>query len=339
VKNKSIYILLLITFIGAMLRFWDLGSNPLWIDESLFAWWQKYSMFLQEFPPIIIANVFQFESEFWLRFMFALAGTLTIPAIYLVVKNHKLEVSIIVAIFPLFVFWSRMARPYAFAGLFLVLGWRWWYFSIISILTTPFSLLGVKVWKQNKWVVLSLLALTLFMYFIRPDSGAEKTVFEYRTRLLYLPALALLLYITEYNWNYKIFKRFDLRLALFTIIIIVSLTFIPANKYQQWYSAETGYSDWRGHPAYMFSTNAHLNAWYSGGYCLELKEKFMPLLKNKFNNGETITLGLDYYALRDNYYQEVIPKDIIKHFKNELLGGKVIGVAINKKGWKRIYAN
>ena len=284
----------------------------------------------------MIASLFQFQSEFWLRFMFALAGTLTIPAVYLVVRKHKLESALIVAIFPLFVFWSRMARPYAFAGLFLVLGWRWWYFSFISILTTPFSVFGIRFWKQKKWIVISLFVLVAVIYLFRPDAGTDKPLFEYRTRLFYLPLLALLLYITEYDWSYKIFKRFDLRPALFAAVIIVSLMFMPANKYQQWYSAETGYSDWRGHPAYMFSTNAHVNAWYSGGHCFELKEKFMPLLVKKYNSGETITLGLDYYALRENYYREVIPNNITAAYKKELSEGKVIGIALNKNGWWRI---
>lgn len=328
--TKDNIILISITFIGAVLRFWDLGVNPLWVDESLFAYWSTESMFVQEYPAIILANLFGFQSEFWLRFMFALAGTLTIPAIYLVVKNHKLEAAIIVAIFPLFIFWSRMARPYAFAGLFLVLGWRWWYFSFVSILTTPFAFLGVKIWKQKYWIIGILLITALIVYFNRPDAGAGKNIFIYRTRLLYLPLLVLLLYITERNWNFRIIKGLNFKLVLFIGIILTSLAFLPAHKYNQWYSHEVRFSDWRNAGYFEFATNAHVSHWYGGSPCYEFLPRHIPLFNKMIEKGYTVRLGLDLYALEEDYSKS-LPKEILDKYRDYLLAGNILRLAINKK--------
>lgn len=327
---------MLFTVLGGALRFIDLGSNPIWIDESLFANWSHSAEFVQEYPTLIIANLFGFQSEFWLRFMFALAGTLTIPAVYFVVKKHKIEASIIVAIFPLFIFWSRMARPYAFAGLFLVLGWRWWYFSIISILTTPFGFLGVRFWKQKTIIILLLTAIALIVYLERPDAGADKPVLIYRTRLLYLPLLTLLLYVTEYEWKWFLIP---MKKVAFYVIIFFSLWFFPSHQYRQWYSYEVGYSDWRGKPAYQFSTNAHVNHWYAlgitnkPGTCFEIVPRWMPLLVKEINEGKSITLGLDYYAL-ESPAKELLPENLTQKYKARLLKGEVIGLILNKNGYR-----
>ena len=149
-------LLILITAIGAFLRFYDLGAQGLWVDESLFAFWVREGNYIQETVPIFIGHIFGFRSEFWLRSISAFFGTLTIPAIYIVVKERKLSAALIVAIFPLFVFWSRMARPYALAGFFVVLGWRFWWAYIPALLTTPISLVGIRLvnWKFTKRTLL-----------------------------------------------------------------------------------------------------------------------------------------------------------------------------------------
>jgi len=77
----------------------------------------------QEHLPVMIARLFHLQSEFWIRFPFALAGSLTILAVYHSVQDKRFAIlaAMIVAVCPLFVFWSRMGRPYAMAGLFVAL--------------------------------------------------------------------------------------------------------------------------------------------------------------------------------------------------------------------------
>lgn len=196
--KKEYLILLTITAIGGLLRFWDLGGNALWIDEAFFGFLIKSDNVMQEFVPVYIAKLFGFKSEFLLRFQSALFGTLTIPAMYLVVKKYKLHAAFLVAVFPLFVFWSRMARPYAVAGLFLVLSWRWWWIIILALLTTPIAIVGII---RHKWFIIAgVTALALIFYFIRPDSGRDWwhiEIFINSSRWWYLPILTIFLLVFD----------------------------------------------------------------------------------------------------------------------------------------------
>ena len=188
------------------LRFYDLGAKGLWIDEALFAFMIKEGNYIQETVPVFIGHILGLHSEFWLRSISAFFGTLTIPAIYIVVKERKLSAALIVAIFPLFVFWSRMARPYALAGFFVVLGWRYWWFYILALLTTPISIFGIRLvnWKLSKKtkIIISLVMLILvaIIYLIRPDAGRHWTIYQIfqSSRWYYVPCLAALLYI--FDW-------------------------------------------------------------------------------------------------------------------------------------------
>src|SRR5271169_278831 len=146
--KREIILLSVITLVAGYLRFHGLGADPLWVDEVGFGYLVQNGG-NQEFIPKWFGQLFRLHSEFGLRFLPALCGTLTVPAIYFVVDKYKLESALFVAVFPLFVFWSRMARPYAVAGLFLVLSWRYWWMMIPAIMTTPIALVGVNIFKLN----------------------------------------------------------------------------------------------------------------------------------------------------------------------------------------------
>jgi uncharacterized membrane protein YjjP (DUF1212 family) len=198
--------ILLITLIGAYLRFNGLGDKPLFVDEALFGLWVRGEISSQELFPVLLLKPFNPSNEFSLRLIFALAGTLTIPALYMVIKRDvwiKSGVALFVAVFPLFVFWSRMARPYALAGLFLVLGWKWYAFYIPALLTTPISLIGIKLFNQ-KWYVLAGAFISAIIFFlIRQDTGENgEDFFKYAftaSRFYYLPALTIILYVCNYK--------------------------------------------------------------------------------------------------------------------------------------------
>lgn len=161
--RKEYVYLLIVTLVGGLIRFWSLGVNPIWIDEGIFAHYCRDCMYLQEYTTVwLVRTLGLYGNEFNLRFIFALAGTLTIPAVYFVTKYNKLQLSLLAAVFPLFEFWSRQARPYAFCGLFMVLGWRWWYMSIIGIVTNPLSVIGIKFLKNKIWVTSVSVIVTLY---------------------------------------------------------------------------------------------------------------------------------------------------------------------------------
>jgi len=154
-KIQNIIILMTFTILGAYLRFNNLGYNPLWIDEVLlmhkFVGIDRLCQSIPYVGILHIINWFTNLNEFWIRFPSALAGTLTIPALYLVLKNktYALLVSGFVAVLPLMVFWSTVAVPYALAGLFMILGWRWFVFNILGVLTTPIAVIGFKLRRDG----------------------------------------------------------------------------------------------------------------------------------------------------------------------------------------------
>lgn len=199
-KQNEITIVILITILGGILRFTNLGTNPLWIDEAWFGFLARDNFITQEFIPAYFIKITGFYSDFQIRFFSALCGTLSIPAMYYIAKNFKLTSSLLVAVFPLFVFWSRMARPYAPAGLFLILSWKWWYMMIPAILTTPIALVGLKIIKQNKYVLSGFIIGAIVFYLIREDSSRGWTFQQFLTspRWWYLPILTSILYVTEY---------------------------------------------------------------------------------------------------------------------------------------------
>jgi len=194
--KNGILFLSLITLIAGYLRFRGLGDNPLWVDEVGFGFLVQNGG-NQEFIPKWFGQLFGLHTEFGLRFLPALCGTLTVPAIYFAVDKHKLGSALFVAVFPLFVFWSRLARPYAVAGLFLVLSWRYWWMMIPALMTTPIAVVGVRL---NKWT-LGLIALGIVFFFIRPDAfrGWSISLLQISSRWWYLPALTLVLYLTEWE--------------------------------------------------------------------------------------------------------------------------------------------
>jgi hypothetical protein len=213
-KRKSFFVIYtaeillgLITILGAYLRLANLSGPPLWIDEALFAGWIK-EVPRQEFFTLLIAKVLP-TNEFYLRLPVALAGTLTIPAFYWATgKSRKsLYGAAFIAVFPILVFWSRLARPYAFAGLFMVLGWRWWGFSIIAILSTPMSLISLNLFRlkeiRYRWYYAGLGVVSFLVYFIRPDVNQAGDFFDpvflfTMKRFWYVPILTILLYCCSY---------------------------------------------------------------------------------------------------------------------------------------------
>jgi len=290
--KRTVIALIVITISGAYLRFDGLDLKPLFTDEALLGVWVRHSFPMQEWVPLLLCKLMP-DTEFGLRFLFALSGTLTIPAIYLVVKEQKLLASLIVAIFPLFIFWSKMARPYAMAGLFLVLGWKWFWFYIPALLSTPIALLGVKLLKQKWWVIVGAVVFSLIMYFIRPDAsrftnsgGLE--MWTYASRFWYLPALAIILYLFEFKIKY-------VQYAVGIVVLFLAVQYLPNLKTETemlWYRKEVRFADWRDKEI-DYGTNVLQSMYYTGG-----KPKYFRTgnLEGYIKDleSDTLLVGVDY---------------------------------------------
>ena len=192
--------------LGGILRFANLGTPPFWVDECLFI---KFATGLptQEFIPVLVAKLIGSTDEFWIRFPFALTGTMTIWAVYHVASDKRLGscAALFVAVFPLFVFWSRMARPYAFAVFFIALGWRYPWAYFIAVLTTPIALMGIDLGRAKKlWkVYLSVAVIATASYFLRADVREGKEFLDLNfladmRRIYVIPAFVCCLYLVRY---------------------------------------------------------------------------------------------------------------------------------------------
>ena len=128
--SRYLQILLSLTLIGTVLRLYNLGFNPLWLDEattynialrSLPAIWQTTTG--GEFNPPLFYWVEHFmltfgNSEAVLRFVPALLGILTIPLVYWIGKefmdrNTGILAAAAVAFSPFLVYYSQEARAYS----------------------------------------------------------------------------------------------------------------------------------------------------------------------------------------------------------------------------------
>lgn len=217
--NKQTIILLILFLLGSFLRFNYLDNKPLWIDEVSFVnEASKPDIWNREIIPAMIQYTFHFNNEFWIRFPFALAGSLTILAMYLAIKdkNIALIACTIIAVHPLFVFWSTLARPYSFAGLFVVLSWidkiRFPMMSI-GLMTTPVAIFGLKI-KKPKDIVgyieyATFIILLIGGFLLRQDVKKDslgifysgwlgKDFLIHARRIYYIPIIGIILYTFTY---------------------------------------------------------------------------------------------------------------------------------------------
>lgn len=195
-----------VVILATILRFWQLEYKPLWIDEVLFYQFVTEGS-NQEFVPVLITRLISsfvdIHSEFWLRFPFALAGVLSVVSIFLIkgVNRNTIIFACLFACFPLLVFWSRMARPYVFGSLFIILGYRWWPFYFLGVLTTPLSIIGLNLFELKKrwpfYLLIIVFAYFLLQIRIDIDRGFNLEFLWNAKRIWVLPVTILFLYLLE----------------------------------------------------------------------------------------------------------------------------------------------
>ena len=218
-KNINPYIILtIITLLGGYLRICNLGINPLFPDSAFFGMLIRNNIWSQEqFPHFIIwilnhdlllqqiYSQFNVNPDIQLNLPFAVCGILSIPLVYFIVKQNKWVAVLFIAFNPLFVFWDGMARPYAMAGFLSILAWRFKWFYIPALLTTPISLITFnKNHKNKKILFIVLFSIAITAYLIRPDihyQGWDRnlwSIFQTSARWWYLPLISLTLYSCDY---------------------------------------------------------------------------------------------------------------------------------------------
>ncbi len=196
--------LIIILLVAGFLRFRHLGDYGLWVDECLYVGYVQDGA-SQEHIPQIFGYIFGVETDLQTRLPFAICSTLTVLALYYVIEDKKTALALcaVFATLPLFVWWGHLARPYAIAGLFLVLSWKNPNWMLPAILTTPIALIGLDLTeiKKNWKTYLIFVIFAIGLYFLRGDYArghwSVTTVLE-SSRWWYLPSLVIILYLSKF---------------------------------------------------------------------------------------------------------------------------------------------
>lgn len=220
----SYWIIIVLILIGGFYRFYDLGHDSYWIDESYTVLAAKnigtygypafdsgvsyISALPQEYLLFIIGSVFGY-SEIPMRLLSVIAGMVLIWAVFLLARKFHDEITALIAsglvTFSYFVIaWSRQARMYIFIALFAVLA-VYYYFKFLE--------------KPN-WKDFGLLFLFLFLGYVTHPS------------ILIVLAAMLVHYVSVkkktlfsdlknlYSKNKKMF------MLILLIVVIVAISFI-----------------------------------------------------------------------------------------------------------------
>lgn len=170
INDWHIKALLLLTVVGAILRFYHLGYNSLWLDEattylfaqkSLLEIWNATSG--GEYNPPLFYWIEHFMillggTEAILRLMPAILGVLTIPLFYIIGEefmdqNSGLIAAAILAFSPFHIYYSQEARAYT---------------SVLFILSLAFIcyLYGRRSNESKYWILFGLFsAIAFWMHF------------------------------------------------------------------------------------------------------------------------------------------------------------------------------
>jgi 4-amino-4-deoxy-L-arabinose transferase-like glycosyltransferase len=221
--SRYAQILISLTLIGFILRFYNLGYNSLWLDEATTLNWSKPGFFeiweisrsTDFHPPLFhwiehIMLIFG-QNEFVLRAAPALFGILTIPVFYLIGKElHDKNVGIISAALLTFsyfgIYYSQEAYSYA-----LVL----FVFSLVIL----FYLLALRTDNLIIWVIFGIISAIAFWthYYVFVGLG-----------IIYLHAI-----ITRGGNLKKDIRNAKNLLAAFctTFILVLPLLFIVGERF------------------------------------------------------------------------------------------------------------
>ena len=127
-RRATVVAVLLVVVLGAVLRLYQLGSQPLWVDEatslrfarqSLSGLWSWSTIVDPGNPPLYYSLLHGWlvfgDSEATLRFMSVVFGVLTIPLVYILgrtIRDHRLGIvgALLFAISPFQVWYAQEAR-------------------------------------------------------------------------------------------------------------------------------------------------------------------------------------------------------------------------------------
>ena len=150
-KRSTLYALLFLIILGAFIRFYAIGLQRMNYDEeftimfahpTLSSWYIFLTALTSDYTPplhylfVHLSLIIFGVSADALRYPSAIAGVLTIPAVYLFGREYKdelfglLSAGFITTLYPM-VYYSDFGRAYAFAILFIALS-SWFFLRILK---------------------------------------------------------------------------------------------------------------------------------------------------------------------------------------------------------------
>lgn len=129
-------LLLVIILLGTLLRFHQIGRQPLWLDEAFSVWMSRLpvnemirlTIDVDQHPPLyhlFLHGWMQLggDSEIWVRSLSALAGVLTIPVLFAFARSMGGSLvgglaALLLAVSPLHIQFAQESRSYALLTLF-----------------------------------------------------------------------------------------------------------------------------------------------------------------------------------------------------------------------------
>lgn len=372
-QKEEYFILFLITLIGGILRFSNL-SNPLFSDSAFFGVLVRDGVWTQEqFPHAIlwainhnwliqsIYSQFHINIDTQLRLPFLFCGIASIPLIYFIVKENKLFASIFVAFNPLFIFWSGLARPYSMAGFFVILAWRFKWFYIPAMLTTPISIVGYNFKHKKVKLMFGIIVISaVVLYLIRPDihyDGWNRnlwSIFQTASRWWYLPMISFALYMSDYGISFMKEMQYEKKIV-YPLLIVVSVLFLHwdeaiyknvtfSNELQSffptmdkyWYRQDCKFSDYRGCGKLDFATEWSLGSWYGGKQTRYFSHYEMKRVDSLLNAGDTLKIGMGKLGISSctDMINKYFGKDFLKRYEGCFYIGGIIKVRLFEKDHK-----
>ena len=119
-----------------------------------------------------------------------------------------------------------------------------------------------------------------------------------------------------------------LRLCYISLIIycLLQIEGLQSNQ-DAWFRKEVRFSNWRNAKKVEYSTNPIVTDWYSGGHSKYLRREQQKEIETKINNGDTVTVGLDFNALAP-ISRIFFTDDYLTSIYNRLYNEEVITIKI-----------
>jgi len=163
-STRTILIVSALLILGAALRFYRLSGRSLWLDETLvwdFSGGASIGAVVRRLSAVPSLMPLHFviswvirrfgDSEIWLRLVPAVAGTLTVPAMFLLARNlfgrrTAVIAALLVALAPFLIWYSQENAAYALL-------------TLLTVVQMQFAYLAVTRWRLIDWLGFSIVTL------------------------------------------------------------------------------------------------------------------------------------------------------------------------------------